>query len=382
MPFRSKAQQKLFFAKENRGELPAGTAERWAHHTPDIKALPEKVKKTAAEIAEHVLKTAATKSPSGGGPAPQQLGGPATSLQPNQLQDNISGGSPMGLQSAPPPAGPGMGGNVPSKPPTMTATMPKPVKNAVPKIPSIPKIGAADPFVNPEETLRDKAATPDEISAALWRHYQRQQPTVQEKPIYPVKTASDYAEPLQLRLSNFMFTEMSKLAFMKRAVETLAGGKADGVEDSKLPQGQLAMGQRVEQEHTNNSELAREIARDHVTEISDYYTRLKKMEKSALDVQELLGQDEQRKQDLHQQGMRFEEEKHQLDLQKMQLENQQMQQEFGLKQQESSAKSQAAIQTAQAKMQAAQGQQAPPPDPQQQQRQNIMAASQGEQPQQ
>ena len=47
MPFKSKAQQRLFFAKERRGELPKGTALEWAHHTPDIKALPEHVKKEA-----------------------------------------------------------------------------------------------------------------------------------------------------------------------------------------------------------------------------------------------------------------------------------------------------------------------------------------------
>jgi hypothetical protein len=42
MPFKSKAQQRLFFAKEQRGELPKGTAKRWAKHTPDIKKLPER----------------------------------------------------------------------------------------------------------------------------------------------------------------------------------------------------------------------------------------------------------------------------------------------------------------------------------------------------
>jgi hypothetical protein len=41
MPYKSKAQMRLFFAKEKRGELPKGTAERWAEHTPSIKALPE-----------------------------------------------------------------------------------------------------------------------------------------------------------------------------------------------------------------------------------------------------------------------------------------------------------------------------------------------------
>jgi hypothetical protein len=42
MPFKSKAQQRYMFAAEARGELPKGTAERWAHETPDIKKLPEK----------------------------------------------------------------------------------------------------------------------------------------------------------------------------------------------------------------------------------------------------------------------------------------------------------------------------------------------------
>jgi hypothetical protein len=54
MPFKSKAQQRFMFAAENRGEVPKGTAERWAKYTPDIKALPE-YKKTASEIADAVI---------------------------------------------------------------------------------------------------------------------------------------------------------------------------------------------------------------------------------------------------------------------------------------------------------------------------------------
>lgn len=41
---------------------------------------------------------------------------------------------------------------------------------------------------------------------------------------------------------------------------------------------QLEMGIRVEMEHTNNPKLAREIALDHLGELPDYYSRLKKME--------------------------------------------------------------------------------------------------------
>jgi hypothetical protein len=41
---------------------------------------------------------------------------------------------------------------------------------------------------------------------------------------------------------------------------------------------QLAKGIKVEQEHTGNLALAREIALDHLNEFPDYYDRLKKAE--------------------------------------------------------------------------------------------------------
>lgn len=52
---------------------------------------------------------------------------------------------------------------------------------------------------------------------------------------------------------------------------------------------EMEMGIAVEMEHIGKSDLsedekiaiARDIARDHLKEIPDYYTRLKKMEKSA-----------------------------------------------------------------------------------------------------
>lgn len=42
---------------------------------------------------------------------------------------------------------------------------------------------------------------------------------------------------------------------------------------------QLEMGIETEKEHTSNSDVAKEIALDHLGEKPDYYTRLKKMEK-------------------------------------------------------------------------------------------------------
>lgn len=45
MPFKSKKQARFMFSAEARGEVPKGTAERFASETPSIKRLPEKVKK-------------------------------------------------------------------------------------------------------------------------------------------------------------------------------------------------------------------------------------------------------------------------------------------------------------------------------------------------
>lgn len=45
MPYASKSQMRLFFAKEKRGELPEGTAKQWARETPNIKKLPDRKKK-------------------------------------------------------------------------------------------------------------------------------------------------------------------------------------------------------------------------------------------------------------------------------------------------------------------------------------------------
>lgn len=41
------------------------------------------------------------------------------------------------------------------------------------------------------------------------------------------------------------------------------------------------MGIEVEKEHTDDEEIAKRIALDHLKEFPDYYTRLKKMEDEA-----------------------------------------------------------------------------------------------------
>lgn len=54
----------------------------------------------------------------------------------------------------------------------------------------------------------------------------------------------------------------------------LADKRPDGNYDKK----QLEMGVKVEHEHTKSSFIARKIAKDHLDEIPDYYTRLKNLE--------------------------------------------------------------------------------------------------------
>jgi hypothetical protein len=44
MPFKSKAQMRKFGAMMNSGEISKAEFDKWAHATPDIKDLPQRVK--------------------------------------------------------------------------------------------------------------------------------------------------------------------------------------------------------------------------------------------------------------------------------------------------------------------------------------------------
>jgi len=63
--------------------------------------------------------------------------------------------------------------------------------------------------------------------------------------------------------------------------DLIPGGLADYGDPEQYDQRQLNMGIGVELEHTDNKALAKEIAMDHLHEIKDYYTRLKRMESEA-----------------------------------------------------------------------------------------------------
>lgn len=63
--------------------------------------------------------------------------------------------------------------------------------------------------------------------------------------------------------------------------ELIPDGRAADQPDSDFDPKQLAQGIKVEMEHTKNKALAKEIAKDHLAEIPDYYTKLIEMEKKA-----------------------------------------------------------------------------------------------------
>ena len=57
--------------------------------------------------------------------------------------------------------------------------------------------------------------------------------------------------------------------------------KEKGITEKDVCPKQLAMGIEVEYEHTDNPDVAKTIALDHLAEIPDYYTRLLRMEEAA-----------------------------------------------------------------------------------------------------
>ena len=61
--------------------------------------------------------------------------------------------------------------------------------------------------------------------------------------------------------------------------EKLKGGAGDNKPDSDFDEEQLKIGIKHELEHTKDHEIAKEIAKDHLTEDPNYYKKIKKIEK-------------------------------------------------------------------------------------------------------
>lgn len=68
--------------------------------------------------------------------------------------------------------------------------------------------------------------------------------------------------------------ELKKAVAAKLAREKLVGGMGDDKPDSAFPKKELLEGEKHESEHTDDKAIAKEIAKDHLSERSDYYTAL------------------------------------------------------------------------------------------------------------
>lgn len=68
---------------------------------------------------------------------------------------------------------------------------------------------------------------------------------------------------------------------LSRSGDLLPGGAADNVPDREFSPAALAEGVKHEHEHTNNDQIAKEIAKDHLREDETYYEKAKKIEKQA-----------------------------------------------------------------------------------------------------
>lgn len=68
------------------------------------------------------------------------------------------------------------------------------------------------------------------------------------------------------------------LRIAKELGDKIPGGLADGRPDSDFNDKQLQKGLKVEMEHTDDKEIAKEIAKDHLTEDKDYYIKLETIE--------------------------------------------------------------------------------------------------------
>lgn len=72
-------------------------------------------------------------------------------------------------------------------------------------------------------------------------------------------------------------------------VDKLPGGQADNAPDSRFNPEALAKGKAHEMEHTNDPDIAEELAKDHLIEDPNYYEKLDKIEAVDEDLVENMG---------------------------------------------------------------------------------------------
>lgn len=107
-----------------------------------------------------------------------------------------------------------------------------------------------------------------------------------ERAIEYHKAARDFYRHMQhaaKHLDESWLTDKPNPLQVNKAEEKFEGGLADNKEDSEFDPEQLAAGIKVEMEHTDDPDTAKEIAKDHLSEDPAYYVKLAQMESADLD---------------------------------------------------------------------------------------------------
>lgn len=106
-------------------------------------------------------------------------------------------------------------------------------------------------------------------------------------PVDRFKSVTDFLEKSRkkrkkrkkdLDIYSSIVAKLTNIYFIKLSQDQISGGLADKFLPQDFDIEQLKQGIKVEMEHTNDPELAREIAMDHLTESPQYYIKLKTIE--------------------------------------------------------------------------------------------------------
>lgn len=106
---------------------------------------------------------------------------------------------------------------------------------------------------------------------------------VKPHPLWPTDEEVQKLQPLFDELFKHFKASKYLKKSMQLSKDLIPGGLADKRSPKEFDPKQLAMGIKVEMEHTNDGEKAKEIAMDHLVEDPEYYTKLQQIEKSATD---------------------------------------------------------------------------------------------------
>ena len=96
------------------------------------------------------------------------------------------------------------------------------------------------------------------------------------------KKLRDFAKTKSKDLPEKKADLIRRVLRIKQAAEKLKGGEGDNKADSEFNKLELAKGVEHEEEHTGSKTVAKEIAKDHLSERGDYYTALLKSKLGSL----------------------------------------------------------------------------------------------------